>query len=142
LVLDEFSVDCGLDLDLCSGDSTLLQAVPSNGLGEVTWEWSILQEPTGAVYTFSGTSGISPTFSPVTNGEYIFQTQATDGLMRVATDEITVLVGDVTQSTLLMVENWHTSSQDPGWLTALDRISDGSVNVLDLVLQISDPLCL
>lgn len=142
LVFEALSVDCGLDRFACVDEPLALLAVQSNGLAPITWAWSVVQEPPGAVYTFTGTSSDAPTLTAQTAGDYRLLVQVTDGLSRLASDELLVTIGDDAATTAEMIARWSTHVGDPGWQPNLDRIADGSLNLRDLVLQITDPQCL
>lgn len=90
------AVDAGADLTLCAGtESEPLSPAVSGGVGALGFQWSI--EPgapsmNGALFTGSGASSASPTFSPELPGTYVLRVSAWDSNLPACTVSDTLVV--------------------------------------------------
>ena len=58
----------------------------------LVYEWTVISQPGGSAITLSGATTISPTFTPLTIGQYIFQLVVNDGQLYSAPSTVSVNV--------------------------------------------------
>ena len=58
----------------------------------LAYQWTVISQPGGSAITLSGATTVSPTFTPLTIGQYIFQLVVNDGQLYSAPSTVSVNV--------------------------------------------------
>lgn len=133
------SLDAGVDGTGCvSANFTL--AASANGIGgSASWQWQVASGPDTNEFQFDQTTVANPVFTPTAPGIYQLSVQVQDQRGFSVEDTLTL---NVTSNSFL----WQ--AQMAGWLDhghqvsqQVDRDMNGVVDVRDMVLQVSAPIC-
>jgi len=134
-------VDAGPDRTICSGESIVLEATPANAQAPLDWAWSITGGPDLDSGQFDDPTSPTPTFSPTGPGTYTLEVVLTDMETDSAFDVLVVNVGDRAAFDNGQRAAWRSSSDAAGTPDQADRDDNGLVDLIDLVVQVDDPIC-
>jgi hypothetical protein len=132
------AVSAGLDVTACPNTWADLQAVVSNAMGTPIISWSVLSQPPGSSFSFLDGSTADPSFQADLPGDYELQVAVTAN-NGTATDTVTFHVGQDLMPAMLAA--WPARLGEPGYDPLHDRDGSGAIAVLDLILQLAQPLC-
>lgn len=137
LQFDPLTVNAGMDQSTCRNDTISLTAAGNNGTPGYTWSWSITAGPDTSPGQFNHEDMQTTLFTPSLAGEYTIQIEINDSASQTATDVLTVVAGDKTVFAVEIQRRWplpDTSSKD--------RNGNGRIDLIDMLIQDINPICL
>ena len=86
--------NAGMNQTVFGGQLVTLNGSQSSDPESATlaYQWTAISQPGGSAITLSGATTVSPTFTPLTNGQYLFQLVVNDGQLYSAPSTVSVNV--------------------------------------------------
>ncbi len=141
LISAPLSVTASEDLAACAGAGQSVGVEAQGGLAPYTYSWSVVSGPDTSSGQFDSTSSSQPMFTPSATGQYELQCSVQDSGSNSINATIEITAFDQASYQASQLEGWSDTAGSPGWLSFLDPNGNDVIELLDLVMEMTDPQC-